>query len=169
MQQFVVPQFIDVENKIFGPVTARQFVLLIIWGGMEFGAYKLFDIVPFVIVTLILSAFFAPMAFVKPNGKPFHYYLLSVYKAKARPNMRVWHNHDVFIASPEIKSNREMRDAKRKETERQFAQKTTKPSRLSELSLIADTGGIYEGEQTEEETEKTMESLQKPNKTTQLK
>ena len=40
--------------------------------------------------------------------------------------------------------------------------KRTKPSRLSELSLIADTGGIYEGEQTEEELEKEMENLQKP-------
>ena len=35
--------------------------------------------------------------------------------------------------------------------------------RLSELSLIADTGGIYEGEQTEEELEKEMENLQNQN------
>ena len=102
------------------------------------------------------------MAFYKPNGKPFHYFLLAVYKAKTRPDIRVWHNHDILMASPEIKSNREMRDAKRKETERQFSEKRTKPSRLSELSLIADTGGIYEGEQTEEELEKEMENLQKP-------
>ena len=163
MQQFVVPQFIDIENKIFGPVTARQFVLLIIWGGMEFGAYKLFDTVPFVVVTLILSAFFAPMAFVRPNGKPFHYFLLSVYKAKTRPDIRVWHNHDALIVSPEIKSNREMRDAKRQAATMRFAEKKTKPSRLSELSLIADTGGIYEGEQTEEELEKEMENLQMKN------
>jgi len=163
MQQFVVPQFIDVENKIFGPVTARQFVLLIIWGGMEFGAYKLFDTVPFVIATIILSLFFAPMAFIKPYGKPFHYFLLSVYKAKTRPDIRVWHNHDALIVSSEIKSNREVRDTKRKEMERQFVEKRTKPSRLSELSLIADTGGIYEGEQTDEELEKEMENLQVKN------
>lgn len=166
MQQFVVPQFIDVENKIFGPVTARQFVLLIIWGVLGFGAFKLFDTVAFVIALVIISLFFAPMAFVKPYGKPFHYFLLSVYKSKARPDTRVWHNHDALTVSPEIKSNREMRDTKRKEAERQFVEKRTKPSRLSELSLIADTGGIYEGEQTEEELEKEMENLQKPNKIT---
>ena len=61
-----------------------------------------------------------------------------------------------------------MRDAKRKEMEQQFVEKRTKPSRLSELSLIADTGGIYEGEQTDEELEKEMENLQKPNKTVWL-
>jgi len=169
MQQFVVPQFIDVENKIFGPITTRQFILLIIWGVMEFGAYKLFDTIPFVVVTIILSAFFAPMAFVKVYGKPFHYFLLSVYKAKTRPDIRVWYNHDTFIAPPEIKSNREMRNAKRQATTMQFVEKKIKPSRLSELSLIVDTGGMYEGERTEEELEKEMESLQKPNKTTQLK
>ena len=163
MQQFVVPQFIDIENKIFGPVTARQFVLLIIWGGMEFGAYKLFDTVPFVIATIVLSLFFAPMAFIKPNGKPFHYFLLSVYKAKTRPDIRVWHNHDALIASPEVKSNREMRDAKRQAATMQFAEKKTKPSKLSELSLIVDTGGVYEGEQTAEEAEKEMENLQLKN------
>lgn len=163
MQQFVVPQFIDVENKIFGPITARQFILLIIWGILEFGAFKVFDIVIFGIITFILSAFFAPMAFYKPNGKPFHYFLLSVYKEKARPNIRVWHNHDVLTVSLEIKSNREIRDAKRQAATMQFAEKKTKPSKLSELSLIVDTGGIYEGEQTAEETEKEMENLQVKN------
>ena len=29
MDRFVVPQFIDVEDKIFGPVTVRQFLILL--------------------------------------------------------------------------------------------------------------------------------------------
>ena len=28
MDQFVVPQFIDAEDKIFGPLTARQFIIV---------------------------------------------------------------------------------------------------------------------------------------------
>lgn len=164
MQQFVVPQFIDVENKIFGPITARQFVLLIIWGLLEFGAFKLLNMVFFVIISIVFGIIFGSFAFAKPNGKPFHYFVLSFYKSKARPNMRVWHNHDALTVSPEIKSNREIRDAKRQAATIQFAEKKTKPSKLSELSLIVDTGGVYEGEETAEETEKEMESLQKPNK-----
>lgn len=162
MQQFVVPQFIDMENKIFGPITARQFVLLIIWGLLEFGAFKSLDTVFFAIASIIFGIIFVSFAFAKPNGKPFHYFVLSFYKSKARPNLRVWRNHDVLTVSPEIKSNREIRDAKRQAAAAQFAEKKTKPSRLSELSLIADTGGIYEGEQTEEELQKEMENLQKP-------
>ena len=30
MQRFIVPQFIEEENKIFGPVTVRQFVISMI-------------------------------------------------------------------------------------------------------------------------------------------
>ena len=32
--QFIVPQFIDVEDKIIGPVTTRQFVVLLAAGAM---------------------------------------------------------------------------------------------------------------------------------------
>jgi hypothetical protein len=30
MQQFVVPQFIDVEDKIIGPISVRQFLTLMV-------------------------------------------------------------------------------------------------------------------------------------------
>jgi len=48
MDQFVVPQFIDVEDKIFGPVTTRQFVILLIAGLIIFIAFKLADITLFI-------------------------------------------------------------------------------------------------------------------------
>ncbi|KKS92044.1 MAG: hypothetical protein UV69_C0039G0006, partial [Parcubacteria group bacterium GW2011_GWE2_43_12] len=32
MQQFVVPQFIDVEDKIIGPITVRQFIIIMVGG-----------------------------------------------------------------------------------------------------------------------------------------
>ncbi|TSC80302.1 MAG: hypothetical protein G01um101429_152 [Parcubacteria group bacterium Gr01-1014_29] len=33
MQQFQVPQFIEVEDKIFGPLTTKQFFYLLGGGG----------------------------------------------------------------------------------------------------------------------------------------
>ena len=30
MEQFVVPQFIDAEDKILGPLTGRQFVIMLL-------------------------------------------------------------------------------------------------------------------------------------------
>ncbi len=47
MQQFVVPQFIEVEDKIFGPITIRQFLILLgafvlIFLGWRFGDFLIF-------------------------------------------------------------------------------------------------------------------------------
>ena len=39
--QFKVPQFLDIEDKIFGPFTFREFVYLTGGGGMCFVLYKL--------------------------------------------------------------------------------------------------------------------------------
>lgn len=167
MQQFVVPQFIDVENKILGPFTSHQFVLLIVFGVLEFGAYKFLNTVFFAVVSIFLGIIFGSFAFLKPNGKPFHYFLLSAYKSKASPTIRVWHTRDFIVKLPEVKSSKEIREAKRQAAAVQFSEKKTKPSKLSELSLIVDTGGVYEGEETPEETEKAMESLQKPNRPNQ--
>lgn len=69
--EYQVPQFIEVEDKIFGPLTIRQFVYLA--GGAGIIAMLALSL-PF-ILTLILGAPVAglalALAFYKVNGKPF--------------------------------------------------------------------------------------------------
>ena len=43
MQQFVVPQFIEVEDKILGPITVRQFLIMLIAGILIFIVYRFAD------------------------------------------------------------------------------------------------------------------------------
>ena len=47
MQQFLVPQFIDVEDKIIGPITTRQFVEVLIGVLITFISYKILAFVYF--------------------------------------------------------------------------------------------------------------------------
>lgn len=69
--RFQVPQFIDIEDKIFGPFTFKQFVYLA--GGAASG-YALFKLLP-----IYISIFIAPpivglalaLTFYKVNGKNF--------------------------------------------------------------------------------------------------
>lgn len=159
MQQFVVPQFIDIENKILGPITTRQFVLMIIWIGLEFGAFKFLDMVAFVIASVPLFIIFFPVIFLKFNGKPFHYLVASYITNKKKPQIRIWSNLYRPPKFSEARSQREIRDEKKREHIASFAAKTTKPSKLSELTLIVDTGGVYEGEQTSIEIEQAFESI----------
>lgn len=70
--QFKVPQFIDVEDKIFGPFTLKQFGYIV--GAIGF-AFVIWSFIPikFLAILLILpvSGLFLALAFVKINNRPF--------------------------------------------------------------------------------------------------
>lgn len=69
--RFQVPQFIEVEDKIFGPLTFKQFIYL--GGGVGISAV-LFILLPKFLALLIsvpIVIFAAALAFYKINEKPF--------------------------------------------------------------------------------------------------
>lgn len=143
MQQFVVPQFIDVEDKIIGPITTRQFVIMLV-GALLLGVgFKLFDIALFILFAVLDIGIVATLAFVKINGMSFHFFLSNILQTIAKPNIRVWKKLVVEIVDKE-------------ETDKSLEKAAVKPrqfrptmSRLTELSLIVDTKGVYKGEDRE--------------------
>lgn len=142
MQQFVVPQFIDVEDKIIGPITVRQFIILLVSGGLVFLAYRYSDFALFLVELLAIAVFTILFAFIKINGRPVHYFMLNFIQTIRRPFLRIW---DKELSKNEIKLKMKQRD------EKPVVEIRKKPkvasSRLAELSLIVDTGGIYGGEE----------------------
>lgn len=141
MQQFVVPQFIDVEDKIVGPITTRQFVIILAAGLLTFIGFKLLTTLFFIVYTILILGPAAALAFIKVNGQPFHFFLINVIQTLKRPPIRIW---DKEIEIDVIK-------AKRKAGEEPIipplAKKELPPkSRLSELVLTVNTGGAYKGE-----------------------
>jgi len=70
--QFQVPQFIEIEDKIFGPLTLKQFIYL---GGGLGACVALWFYIPYKIVSVILIIpvliFSLALAFYKTNGKAF--------------------------------------------------------------------------------------------------
>ncbi len=141
MQQFVVPQFIDVEDKIFGPITPRQFIIMLAALLTDFVAYKLATFIFFVLLFLIITGAGIIIAFAKINGQPFHYFLLNLFQTMRRPRLRVWYipliNSDIKISSqsapppaPKVVINKERPEA----------------SHLSDLALLVNTGGVYKPE-----------------------
>jgi hypothetical protein len=69
--QFRVPQFIDIEDKVIGPFTLRQFGYILGAGGLGFLLWYFIPI-KFIAFLLILpiSGFFLALAFVKVNNRP---------------------------------------------------------------------------------------------------
>lgn len=144
MQRFIVPQFIDVENKILGPITVRQFVTVAVAGVLLFAAYKLADFSLFIFLSVIILIAAGLLAFAKFNGLPFHIFMLNVVGTYKKPSLRVWLKEEGHITK---KSLAKKKTAKEGELAKVFIPKAAlSESHLSELALIIDTGGVYKGE-----------------------
>jgi len=139
VQQFTVPQFIDVEDKIIGPITTRQFVIIL--AGSIFIAifYKIFDFSLFIFASVLAFIFSMIFAFVKINGRPFHFFILNFVQTLKRANLRIWINNANFELATETEAPK---------IEKPINTKTMTPqsSRLDELSLVVDTQGVYKGD-----------------------
>lgn len=142
MQQVVVPQFLDVEDKIIGPVSVRQFIELVIGAIIIAILYRLLYFPYFVVSSLIVFAISIIVAFAKINGQVFHIFMLNFFQTMMRPKLKVWRKK---ISLKQIKS-----DLAKPIPQTYRPIKTKKPlttSHLSEIALIIDTGGIYQGEE----------------------
>jgi len=141
MQNFTVPQFIDVEDKIIGPITARQFIIMLSGFMLMILFYKVFDFSLFIVSSLFVFAITGVFAFFKVNGMAFHFFVLNFIQTLKRPSLRLWNNefNAMQIVEKEVEDNTE-------NTYLPPPPKVFSKSRLSELALIVDTRGAYKGE-----------------------
>lgn len=88
--QFQVPQFIDIESKIVGPLTLRQFLYLAGAGGIGFISFWLFEVWLWFIVTAVFSALAIALAFAKYNGQPLIRILFYAMNFFWKPRLYIW-------------------------------------------------------------------------------
>jgi hypothetical protein len=149
MQQFTVPQFIDVEDKIIGPITTRQFVIMILGFILMAISYAIFDFSLFVTASVFIFAISGTFSFAKINGRPFHFFILNLIQTLKRPRLRVWINVNDVNFEVEGKEEKDSFDQNMEIKNK----KSPSLSRLNELSLIVDTKGTYKGEDKDDKIE----------------
>jgi hypothetical protein len=89
--KFEVPQFIEIENKIFGPLTWRQFVYL---GGGISAAVVMFLVLPAILAIILgipLALMAGALSFYPINNRPFSYFLEAVYNYVTKDKLYLWH------------------------------------------------------------------------------
>lgn len=69
--RFQVPQFTEVEDKIFGPLTLKQFIYLAGGGGLIFLLYVILPLWLTIIFATPIAGFVLALAFYKVNDQPF--------------------------------------------------------------------------------------------------
>jgi hypothetical protein len=125
-----VPQFIEVEDKIFGPLTFKQFLYIV--GGAA-GCFVIWSILPKIIaifLVLPLAGLALALAFYEVNKRPFVVMLESFVRYHLGSKLYLWNK-----SSSKIKS-------KAKEKEGQELRSVTSPklseSKLAELAWSLD-------------------------------
>lgn len=95
--KFQVPQFIETETKLIGPLTLRQFLFVAGGVSMTAVAWILLSGIFFGAVALVVLSFFGALAFMKVDGQPLLNYLAymlayslgakkAIYHMKQDPN-----------------------------------------------------------------------------------
>ena len=88
--RFQVPQFIEVEDKIFGPLTFKQFIYVAGGGGI---CVLLFTFLPTFLAILIglpVAAFAGALAFYKHNEKPFIRLVEAFFQYNMTSKLYIW-------------------------------------------------------------------------------
>ncbi len=90
MAQFQIPQFIEEEAKIVGPLTIKQFGYLAVAGGLSFGLFYLFTFIVWLLFSAVIMGTAAALAFVKINGQNLPEILVAGFSYMWKPRRYVW-------------------------------------------------------------------------------
>lgn len=100
--EYQVPQFIEVEDKIVGPLTLRQFIYMAGAGGLCIVFFFYLQIIFAILLSLPIVAFAVALAFYKVNGKPFVEVLEAGFNYYTGAKLFLWKHKESTI--PEQKS-----------------------------------------------------------------
>ena len=123
MALFNIPQFIDIEDKIVGPLTAKQLGWLAAGGVVLLVLWSMLDMSAFIMAALIVGFIFGMLAFYRPNNQSLLVYILSVFSFFTKPKMYVW------IRVPEIEK------AKKKAAVKKTQAATAAPKGINENKI----------------------------------
>lgn len=136
MAQYKVPQDVEADDKLLGPFSFRQFVYLLIAGGLIALAVGLFQLFPLLaIIPIPFIILFAALALPLKKDQPMETYLAALVSYYLKPHTRMWipgqRDSVIKITAPKIVEDSKARDLSGEEANH----------RLSFLADIVDTGG----------------------------
>ena len=127
--QFRVPQFIDIEDIIFGPFTLKQFGYMVGAGGLSFLIWTFIPIRIIAIFIIIpVVALFLALAFVKFNNRSFGEILESAFSYYTSGKIYTW-------KQPDLKKNETSVDRVVAETQKEIVISKTNQNKIHDLAL----------------------------------
>lgn len=128
--QYQIPQFINIEDKIVGPFTARQTVYLMI--GISFSAlvWTFFYEIVAIMLALPIICLTLALAFYKPSGRPLATWIFAAIAYFKNPKTYVWYRSpENFLIKRELK----------RQNSKEMVVQSVSRNRLKELAWMLDT------------------------------
>jgi hypothetical protein len=136
--QFRVPQFIDIEDKVIGPFTLKQFGYILGAGGTSFLLWTFIPI-HFIAVLIIapVAGLFLALAFAKFNNRSFGEFLESIFTYYTSSRIYTWRQ-------PVLDKNQTPIDKVVIDTQKEIIISKSNQDKLHDISLGLD---VYEHNQ----------------------
>ncbi|MBI4138155.1 MAG: PrgI family protein [Candidatus Wildermuthbacteria bacterium] len=133
--RFQVPQFIEHEAKVIGPLTFKQFVYLGVPGAIGFFLYFLTPFPVFISITIPLGAFGFLLGFIKMGGRSLPGLLSSFVKFIFEPKRYIWRKGKAPAQTPQARYVSAAPEESYGKAKIQLVQK----SRVRDLAIRVDT------------------------------
>lgn len=128
--RYQVPQFIEFDSKIIGPLTFKQFIYILGGIGGTYIIYKIFGFFPGIILMLILWALAGSLAFVKINNKNFVDVLAAGFSYMTKSKLYIWKKIDKPVTAEQKAEDTSIADS--------FLAPSLSQSRLKDLAWSLD-------------------------------
>ena len=123
--QFKVPQFIDIEDKVVGNLSFKQFAYLAGGAGLVYMSVKILPFYFAIVVTPAVAALALALTFMKVNEKPFSHALEAFIRFHLKSRLYLW-------------KKQESKAKQVVESEQQLSRATMTESKLKTLSWSLD-------------------------------
>ncbi len=130
---FNVPQFIDVEDKIAGPFTAKQLLWMFAMGGVLLIIWTLFEKTVFYVMVVPVALVFLALAFYRPQGVPLIKFIFFGLAFLFQPKIYSWKR------LPKVKKIEQ--PAKKESLANRKTEKKITPDYIKSLAKTIDSGG----------------------------
>jgi len=100
--RFQVPQFIEIEDKIVGPLTLKQFLYIAGGVGMSIIAYRFLPLILSIIVIAVIASLSLALAFFKYNNKPFVDLLEASVKYYLGEKLYIWKKRERVVEPTQV-------------------------------------------------------------------
>lgn len=143
MGQYKVPQNVESEDKLIGPLSIKQFVYVMIaltWGALTWKLFWKIGIPIFFLTMIPVTGFFLILGLVNKEEQSFENYFIAFIRYLMMPRKRIWmkdDHQDVIIKD----------EAPKVVVEDVAVDPVELRGKLKQLAMIVDNRGYYKSEE----------------------